>query len=368
MESNLKPTILHLIASLAPGGTEHQLSLTIPRLRDFNHVIICLKKWGAIGDQLKALGFSVYFIPTSHLFSLSSARKVKSTIDPFHPQLMITYLPYADIYGRIWKTYWKICKLVCFLRSTNREWRYFPIVFLNNLTQCRVSRFFAVSNSVKKFYERWGLRKGKTDVIYNGTILDESPVSLPQDIPKISTEIPLLGYVAKLRKERGHDFLFQAMTHLKAQGVPAQLWLIGDGPYQATIEQRVQTLCIADRVTFLGYRKDIASLLRFFTLYVHPSVYEGMSNALLEAMVAGRPIITTDIPENRELIQNNIHGILVPPKNPEAMAGAIQYALDNPQKMRQLGDNARQRARETFNIDRTVAQLAQLLQKYVDRE
>lgn len=366
MESNLKPTILHFTTSLDTGGTERQMLLILPRLTAFNHVVICLKQWGEIGNQLRSLGFSVYFVPTSHLFSINAIAQCKKIIQHHKPKLMITYLPFADFFGRLWRNYLSISTLICFLRSTMREWRYFPLVFLNIASQWFVDYFFTVSNTVKRSYERLGLQKGKTDVIYNGIIIERADQDLPKAPLEVPNGIPLLGYVARLRKERGHKLLFQTMACLKARGVRVHLWLVGDGNYQSTLEHQVRTLGIEEYVSFLGYQKNISAILHLFTLYVHPSQYEGMSNALLEAMVAGCPIITTNIPENRELIQSNIHGILVPTKHPEAMADAIQFALKNQKEMLRLGDNARQRAKETFNIDRTVTQLTQLLQKYVD--
>ena len=250
-----------------------------------------------------------------------------------------------------------------------REWRYFPLVLLNIVTQRRVDHFLAVSNTVKEFYEHWGLKKGRASVIYNGIELkgmsDEKGKNY---VPLSAQDVPILGYVAKLRKERNHLLLFQAFHILKKHNTRVHLILVGDGHYHSVLKKAAIQLMIQDDITFFGYRSNAPTLLKQFTIYVHPSLYEGMSNALLEAMAAGCPIITTDIPENRELIQNRIHGLLVPPKNPEAMAEAIQYALNNPQKMRQFGDNARQRAQKTFSIDRTTTQLTQLLNKYVGSE
>ncbi len=369
MELNNKPTILHLTTSMDTGGMERQLLLTIPRLHDFNHVIICLKKWGTIGDQLKTLGFPVYFVPTPHLFSLRATTQCKKIVQHHKPNLIITYLPFADIFGRILGRYSGIARVICFLHSTMREWRYFPLVILNIVTQRWVNHFFAVSNSVRERYERLGLSRGATDVIHNGVVIPVDEKSSDMHyiltlLPKLPNDTHLLGYVGQLRKERGHELLFRIIKILQTRKVGAHLALIGDGPYRVILEAHLAQLGIRDMVTFLGYRSDVPKLLSEFSVYVHPSIYEGMSVALLEAMAAGCPIITTDIPENRELIQNDTHGILVPPKNPEALADAIEFALKNPEKMRQLGDNARQRAQETFNIDHTVAQLTQLLQKY----
>jgi len=344
---------------LEPGGTECQLYLTLLRLDSFTNVIVCLRNWGSIGEKLQQRGFSVYFIDTPHFFAFKSILKFKKILQNIKPDLMITYLPFADIFGRVWGKWFGVSKIVCFLRSSMREWRYFPLVLLNVTTQWLVDHFFSVSAATKEFYEKWGLKRGMTNVIHNGV---EMPVIATSALRSRNDEEVVIGYVARLREERGHIVLFKAVKALGDRGINVRLVLVGDGPYYSQLKKKAHKLDIIDKIEFLGNRSDAKHLLPNFTIYCHPSLYEGMSNALLEAMMSGCAIVTTDIPENREMLKHRYSALLTKPKDPKALSEAIEELVGNVELRGFLAKNAKNAAKK-FNIDYTINKLSQSIKK-----
>lgn len=353
-----KPTLVHLTASLEMGGTERQLLLTLPRLKKFRHVVICLQNWGKVGDQLKDLGIETHFLKPRHFFDRKVIREYRALLKEVSPKTIVTYLPFADFWGRVWTPKRVGVKLVCFLRSTMKEWRYFPFVLANIATHFMVDCYLAVSQETRDFYARFGLPKKKTTVVYNG--LDLTPFAHVVPTIKSTGGTFLLGYVARLRKERGHRLLFKAMKDMVAQQPQLKLLLVGDGPYREPLERCVERYGLSSHVEFLGFRKDIPEVLASLDLYVHPSLYEGMSNALLEALAAGCAIVTTDIPENRELVEHEKTGLLVKPKNASALAQAIASLFHNEPQRTKLSAAAQQRA-QNFDIEKTTSQLKSFL-------
>lgn len=370
MESdNKRITILHLTTSLGTGGMEQQLLLTTPRLSSMHHVIVCLQKWGAVGDELRRRGVDVYHVKTRYPWSILAFIRLRRIVRQCRPQLMITYLPFADLFGRLWARLAGVPKVVCYLHSTMREPRYFPLIILNNLTQFFVNRFFAVSNAVRMNYERWGLTSGKTDVIPNG--IDVSSNEVPQLFCaqlRLTANVPegasLIGYVGGLRKERGHLSLLRAIRHLKDEGRDVHVLLVGDGPYRSVIEQYANNMGVSSFLTFLGRRDDVSHILRCLAVYAHPSTYEGMSVALLEAMAAGCAIVTTDIPENREILTDKASALMVLREDDSAFAAAIGRILDDQQLARNLGKNARAHV-QTFDIQHTVRGLEKAIYRTI---
>lgn len=163
--------------------------------------------------------------------------------------------------------------------------------------------------------------------------------------------------VARLMPPKGHRFLLDAAQRLVRGGRRITIMFAGDGDLRHSLERRCRELGIADAVQFLGNRSDIAALLGATDIFVLPSLWEGTSLALLEAMAGGRPIVATTIPGIAAVVQDGRSGLLVPPGDADALAQAISIFLDNPQFARQCGEEARAVARARFDIGTTIKAL-----------
>lgn len=176
---------------------------------------------------------------------------------------------------------------------------------------------------------------------------------------------PLLGVVAALRPEKGHEVLFAALPELLRRWPGLVVACVGDGPARAAVAAAAGAAGVADCVRLLGARDDIPDLLQAFDLVVlpsHPAV-ETLPLSLIEAMAAGRAVVATRVGSVDELVQEGLTGRLVPPSDPAALGAALAEALDDPARRSAWGAAGRARAAE-FTLDATVARTAALLKEH----
>jgi glycosyltransferase involved in cell wall biosynthesis len=165
-------------------------------------------------------------------------------------------------------------------------------------------------------------------------------------------DLPVVGLVARLDHwGKGHRELFQAMALLRDRN-PMQAIIIGGGKREAEMEDLVTTLNLSQFVHFLGYRDDIPDLLAAMDIFALPSYSEGVSLAMLEAMAAGLPVIVSHVGGLPEIVQSEETGILVPPKDPEALAAGLTRLLSDSAWAKSLGENARVYVEQNFSFER----------------
>lgn len=163
----------------------------------------------------------------------------------------------------------------------------------------------------------------------------------------------VVGIVGSLTPVKGHAYLLAAIADA-ARFVPAiRLLVIGDGPLRGELEALARSLAIDDRVQFTGWRDDAAMMMNAMDTYVCASDSEGMSNALMEAMALGMPIVSTEVGDHPAMLRNGKDGLLVPPGHAAALAQSLQTLFHEPDLAAALGQNARRRI-EAFDFERTV--------------
>jgi glycosyltransferase involved in cell wall biosynthesis len=195
---------------------------------------------------------------------------------------------------------------------------------------------------------REGIQPSQIRIIPNGVDLDSLAASRPRG------PIRSLLTVANLRREKAHEVLFAAIASLVAEGSALRLRVAGDGPRAAELRALAASLGIADRVTFLGHREDVAALLAESDLFVLPSRSEAFPNSVVEAMAAGVPVVASAVGGLVDLVEPGRTGLLVPPDDSSALASAIRSLMAAPERAAALGDAARRDVRERYSFDRMV--------------
>jgi glycosyltransferase involved in cell wall biosynthesis/ribosomal protein S18 acetylase RimI-like enzyme len=217
--------------------------------------------------------------------------------------------------------------------------------------------------SVSEFHWRWGLdlricSPSKILAIPNGiTPVPPDPSRSVAEIRrKLGTRADdfLVFSTARLALDKGLDFLLRAVSILAKTDRHYQFAIAGDGPARAALEEFTASLGVSDMVTFLGFREDIADLLTACDLVALPSLREGMSISMLEAMAAGKPIVASSIGSNRELAAQANMAWLVPPANAEALAEAIGELKQRPDLRDGLASEARALFQERYTEERML--------------
>lgn len=235
----------------------------------------------------------------------------------------------------------------------------------------RFNRVIAVAEGQARYLaEREGVPAEKIAVVRNGIDLSAyraTPERAAQG-RSLRDEIlagaggPLLGVVAALRPEKGHELLLRALAAMAPAHPGARLALIGDGPEREPLAEKARRLGVAGAVSFLGARADVALLLQALDIVVlpsHPAV-ETLPLSLIEAMAAGRAVVATRVGSVDELVEDGTTGLLVPPGDPEALAAAIARLAGDPSLRDAQGRRGAERA-GSFDIEATVDRTAALL-------
>jgi glycosyltransferase involved in cell wall biosynthesis len=173
-------------------------------------------------------------------------------------------------------------------------------------------------------------------------------------VPPLSARIATIGAAANLRPVKGLDLLLDAAARLKGDHPDLVCRIAGEGEMRGALEEWARQHGVADRFHLLGSVADVPAFLSSLEVAVLPSRSEGMSNALLEYMATGRAIVATAVGAAAELIDDGVHGLLVPPNDAGKLAEAIDRLLKNPGLAQRLGEAARRRVRERYSREAMV--------------
>jgi len=174
-------------------------------------------------------------------------------------------------------------------------------------------------------------------------------------------------FVGRLIPSKGVPLLVRALSKLAAAGLDAQLDLVGDGPERTSLQRLADELRVSARITLHGSVHGVAALLQQAAVFVLPSFIEGMSNAMLEAMACGLPVITTRVGASPELIEDGVSGLLINAGDEEALQTALQRVLQDRALARRLGTAARRIIEAKFSIDRIADRYSDLYADMMER-
>ena len=240
---------------------------------------------------------------------------------------------------------------------------------LDNVTARLADRVIAVSASTKEALVEQGYPEGAIEVVPNGIhVVDDDDRLGRRRLAEfgIDADDRVAGEIGRLCDVKGQRDLLAAAARL--EGV--RIVLIGHdleqgGRYRELLEREARKLGVDDRVTFTGHRSDARALLAGLDVFVLPSRIEGMPIVVLEAMAAGKPVVATAVGGTPELVVDGETGILVPPRDPEALAEALGALLDDPERSRRLGEAGRARVLERFSEEAMTRRILEVYDELV---
>ena len=174
---------------------------------------------------------------------------------------------------------------------------------------------------------------------------------------------PVLGVVCELRAQKALEVLFEAAALLLVEFPTLKVLVAGDGPERARLEEGARRLGVADTVLFLGIRRDVPAVLAAVDVAVLSSDYEGSPLSVMEYMAAAKPVVSTRVGGVPELVAEDVHGLLVEPRDPEALAEAVARLLRDPALARRLGAEGRRRQQREFSLEAMVGRIEDLYEE-----
>ena len=352
-KSSDKRTILIVTGSYGPGGAERMIATLSSALnQDQYRVIVGLSRPGWLQDECRRLNVETRIIPLEGPCHIQWFKTCFELIRTERVALVHAHEFGAILYG------WVVARLagVPFVGTVHGK-NYFWEKLRRRLAYRIVSRsgrLVAVSEDLKRFVvSAIGLPEARIQVIYNG--IENSTSVSDGDVDRCRTELdlkpgdPVIGAVGSLYPVKGHKYLLDAMPALIRQHPNVTLLLVGSGDLEVPLKEQAQRLGIEQRVRFLGLRGDIPRLLAVMDVFVLPSLSEGHSLALLEAMLAGRPVVASRVGGNAELVLEGETGILVPSKDPDALTEALHRLLGNMAMREAFGHRATHRVQQQFS-------------------
>lgn len=359
----LQAILLVIDGAFVGGGQKHVLALAERLSMRGVKVAVACEASGYLVDQLRHGNIPHHAV---RLSTRPSPRGLADTVDAIrasHAQLVHTHGGTAGLYGRL------AARWIGGVRTVHT---YHGIHYLHDK---RLGKRL-VRRAIDRFLLRWtdevicvsrsdrelalGERLALTDhvsVVHNG--IDLAPFAMPRSGGRRSGQrngVFVVGTVSRLHEQKGHFLLLQAAALIRQAHPQVRFRVIGDGPLRESLEAQARELGVDEAVEFLGARDDIPSQMRNFDLFVLPSLWEGLPYVLLEAMAAGLPVVAADVSGAREIIADGTEGVVVPLRDPQALAAAVIDLMEDGARRAALGAKGAQVVRDRFGLEAMIEQ------------
>ncbi|HEY8537878.1 MAG TPA: glycosyltransferase family 4 protein [Steroidobacteraceae bacterium] len=307
-------------------------------------------------------------------FSWSALAKLKSIVNEHRPRVLLCVNLYPTLYaaGVALGMGADRPKLVGLVNTTDfgpgERWRQ---RFFGQILNRFDWTIFGCERQLGPWIGRDCERRERAEVIYNGIDLDEFDVPTPDARRELrrrygySERAFIVGCVGNLNPSKNQRALIDSIARLRSDGIDARLILVGDGPLRARLEAQASALGIGAAVTFTGLLDDVRPVLSCLDVFALPSLYiETFSNAALEAMSMGVPVVLSRIGGADEMIRDGIEGLLIEPSALDALLPEkLRELATDPMRRRVMGECARQRVECDFSLERMVDRYASTIER-----
>lgn len=363
-----KITILFVFAALPVGGAEQVLVTEVAGLDKTRYTpLVCvLSEKGPIGEMIEKMGIPVIplFRMKKNHFDYGIIRDLKRIMVREKVSIVHTHLYDGGKYGRLAARLAKVPVVIHTIHNVYVK-RRSKHHLINWSLSFFTDRIIAVSGAVKENVVRYDhIRPEKIQVLYNGIDLSQCDLALDRDGARSSLGIKppevVIGVIARLEEQKGHQVLLEALSLMPDLPANLKVLIVGDGKLRLSLEEETKKRGLSSRVVFLGTRKPIFPILKALDLFLLPSLWEGFSVALLEAMAMGVPVIATKVGGAEEVITSGQQGLLIPPGKAHSLAEAIGEAWLHRDRFLRMAVMGKEKVRQNFSKERHLTLLQDL--------
>lgn len=364
MSGESKIRVMHVVGGIALAGMEYNVIKLVNRL-DRNRFIPSIAAL-----EIAVVGAKNHVADDVEIFELSKERGFQLKLiwqlaEIFHRQRI------EVVHSHNWTTFLyavlaaRLASVPVILhgehgRDTEQYEHNWKKSWVRKYLASCCDQLTAVSSDIAELLRNtWGVPEWKISLIPNGVMLDKFKAVRARDPAKralgIAAHAPAIGAViGYIRPVKDLRTLFMAFALVRKRVPDAQLLVVGHAPDLRQFENLAKELAITGAVHFLGKRSDIPEIMSAFDVYVNSSIYEGMSNTILEAMASGVPVVATAVGGTPSIVSDGVNGFLVPPKAPEPMSEAISHLLLDPKEHEAISRAGRQHVERHHNFQDTV--------------
>lgn len=366
--------ILHVVFSLEPGGMENGVVNLAKRLdpQAFDVHVGCLERAGTFADRLPSVN-QVYTLGRKAGFSFSTVFKLARLIVKLRPQVIHTHNLGPLIYGGLATGLGLTCPILHGEHSLLTEEECSP----RRLRQRRIfylacHRIHTVSEGLREQLIEKGYPKRKITTLLNGVDAERFTPGTRQAARRhlrLPEDARVLGIVARFGPFKRHGLLIGAFNQLAAQFPKLHLLVVGgEGPEKERIHAQVLSSHAKDRIHLAGFQNNLPLYYQAMDLLVVPSINEGLSNVVLEAMSCGTPAIANNTCGNSEIIRHDEDGIIADLNTEEKLVCELKKLLLVPQKLEVFSEKARENVIKNFSLSQMVCNYSRLYREVADRK
>ena len=358
------PRLLLMVNSLQRAGSERNVVAIckhIDRSR-FRPEVWTLAEGGEFVQAIRDADVPIRCLHRKRAYGPMFAARAARMIAESGADIMHAFSPAIMFYAAVSRAWFNAKQPLIFTEATTTGRPSMRLLHRYRLRHC--TAFTANSEASRDYLAAQGVPRERIRVIPNGHVIDRTRSLLDTAAVRAGIGVRpdelLAIYVGRLIETKRVCDLVDAVAQLNGANRCLRVVVVGDGAKRAVLQEQVAAAGLNDVVQFLGERADVADLLRSSDLFVFPSEVEGLSNAVIEAALAGLPIVGCDVGGVRDIVENNREALLVPPRNPRDFAAAMRRLIDNRDEARKFGEAARARAEQSYSIDNTLEKLYEL--------
>ena len=348
--------VIHIIGRLNYGGAE-KLLLDLCRKIDkekFEVSVVVLQDNNPLAEAFENAGIKLEYFHKKGKLDFGVINRVARYLKEENPDVVHTHLFGADYWGSLAARKAGVEKIISTKHDILNEG--FARRFLGRRARRKFDKVVAISNATKEFLiEEEKIPVEKVQVIYNGIDVHKFYIENPS---LFETDALTIGSIGRLSKEKGHKHLIRACRFLRKR--TWRLTLVGEGPLRKELEAQARFLGVEDRVKFTGLVEDVREALQEFDVFVLPSVSEGLSLSVLEAALAGKFVVATNVGGVPEIITHKETGLLFKPKRIEELLKHLEWVIEHKGEARRMALALQKNVLENFDINKVVKEYEDL--------